>query len=139
MMSPDYYEDKERDGTVLLGDHYEGFECARYLHQLLVRFETFKDLTRHVGDEIVQEVFRRKPCVRTLRYIGCGGNCQEHGCSSVSVFFVKGGLYQSIDFNGATYTISGYRDGKRRIGSAYFEWVLGYASTDNRKEEANHE
>jgi hypothetical protein len=34
-----------------------------------------------------------------------------------------GELYESTDFNGATFTIKGYGDGKKGIGSAYFEWA----------------
>jgi hypothetical protein len=59
--------------------------------------------------------------VRKLKYIGCG--CAETPCPHGDDIFEMGKLYESIDFNGATYTIKGYGDGKKRIGSACFEWV----------------
>lgn len=119
MMATESHNAKDLDGNVL-GDHYEGFEDARHLNEKMVEhFRTFKDLAAYVGDDIVNQAFKIRPCVRLLRYIG------REDCQDSSEYFVKGCLYQSIDFNGATYSILGYRDGKRRIGSAYFEWVKG--------------
>ena len=69
----------------------------------------------------------RRPCRRTLRYIGFDGwpeptrsemNAKGHGN------FVRGEIYHSCDFNGATYSIEGYTDaGGKVIGCAYFKWV----------------
>lgn len=109
-------------GNEIIGDHYEGYESARRLHGMLAQFDSFKDVKAHVGEDVANEAFKRRPCVRTLRYIG-GDEGQETDGPDASDFFVKGRLYTSIDFNGATYSIAGYRDGKRVIGLVYFAWV----------------
>lgn len=108
-------------GNEIIGDHYEGYEAARRLHEMLAQFNSFKEVKAHVGEDLANEAFERKPCVRTLRYIGEEG--LETDGLYASDFFVKGKLYRSIDFNGATYSIAGYQDGKRVIGFAYFEWL----------------
>ncbi|MFC1885582.1 hypothetical protein ACFLZM_00780 [Thermodesulfobacteriota bacterium] len=70
----------------------------------------------HFAPDFLEGLFEPRPCVRKLKYVGCGCNLSDE-------FFEIGKIYESIDFNGATYTLKGYGDGKRRIGSAYFEWV----------------
>lgn len=107
-------------GNEVIGDHYEGYEAARRLHKMMEHFDTFKDVKTLVGEDVASEAFKRKPCVRILRYIA---DEDQEPDGPASEFFVKGKLYRSIDFNGATYSIAGYLDGKRVIGSVYFEWI----------------
>lgn len=109
-------------GKEIIGDHYEGYESARRLHELLQHFDHFRDLKAHIGTDVTHEAFERRPCLRKLRYIGTEPD-REAGSSDAADYFVQGQLYSSIDFNGATYSIAGYQDGERVIGFAYFEWV----------------
>lgn len=111
-------------------DHYEGFEKERKFHMILdqalcdcsvLKARTVKRIIAHIAPEFVDGLFEPRPCVRKLKYIGCG--CEEQVCPHGDEFFKHGEVYESTDFNGATYTIKGYEDGKRRIGSAYFEWI----------------
>lgn len=111
-----------KTGNEITGDHYEGYELARRLHELMQQFDTFKDLKAHVGEDMANEAFKRSPCVRKLRCIGTKPG-READSTDAADYFVKGQLYLSIDFNGATYSIAGYQEGERVIGFAYFEWV----------------
>lgn len=106
----------------IIGDHYEGYESARRMHHLLEQFDSFKELNAHIGGDVARAAFKRRPCVRKLRYLGSEPG-READSSDAAEYFVKGQLYLSIDFNGATYSITGYHDGERVIGFAYFEWV----------------
>jgi hypothetical protein len=111
-------------------DHYEGFEKERKFHMVLgqaacdcplINARTVRRIIAHFDPEFVEEVFKIRPCVRKLKYVGCG--CAEKECSHGDKFFKQGNIYESIDFNGATYTIKGYNEGKSRIGLVYFEWI----------------
>jgi hypothetical protein len=111
-------------------DHYEGFERERkfnlvanqaYCDCPVLKARTVKKIIAHFAPEFLNGLFESRPCVRNLRYIGCG--CEETVCSHGPKFFRLGEIYQLIEFNGATYTITGYDDGNARIGSAYFEWI----------------
>lgn len=62
-----------------------------------------------VDPKISIGLFERRRCKRKLMYIG-----DSHS------FFKKRNVYDSIDFNGGTYSIVGY---DRLIGCAYFEVV----------------
>ena len=64
----------------------------------------------HVVPEFMEGLFEIRPCVRKLKYIGCG--CEEAVCLHGHEFFKMGKIYESIDFSGATYSIKGYGDGK---------------------------
>ena len=113
-------------------DHYDsGFERERQFNLILgqalcdcpvLKARTVKRIIAHVAPKFLDGLFAARPCIRQLAgYIGCG--CAEPDSADTNPFFRIGEIYESIDFNGATYSISGYVDGKRRIGSAYFERV----------------
>ena len=106
-----------------LADHYEGFEKERKFHMILDQAlgdcPTLKDRTvariiAHIDPSFTAGLFEIRPTVRRLKYIGRG--CAEVPCPHCDDFFEMGKLYESIDFNGATYTIKGYKNGKKRIG-----------------------
>lgn len=60
-----------------------------------------------IDPKIQEGLAERRICKRKLQYIG-----------ELDNFFEKGKIYNSIDFNGGTYTIEGY---DRLIGSTYFK------------------
>ena len=112
-------------------DHYEGFEKEERFHQILrralddcptIKARTIKRIIHQVAPDFMEGLFVPRPCVRRLRYVGCGDVCCEfptddtpHGSG-----LVLGQIYWSEFFNGATYKLKG-RDGW--VGSAHFEWV----------------
>jgi len=106
-------------------DHTEGFEKEEKFSEIFylarkdnprLHADTVKMIISHFAPDFLEGLFVRRPCVRKLKYVG-------YGCNLGHEFFEIGKIYESVDFDGATYTIKGYGDGKRRIGSAYFEWV----------------
>jgi hypothetical protein len=116
-------------GAIMEKDHQDGFEKERKFKQILYRAicdcpllksRTVQRIIACVAPEFAEGLFER-PCVRKLRYIGYGSD--EFDCPSEDEFFQIGKVCESIEFNGATYTIQGYRDGESRIGCAYFEWI----------------
>ena len=111
-------------------DHYEELDRERKFNLVAIqaycdcpalKTRTVKKIIAHFAPEFLDGLFESHPCVRTLRYIGCG--CEEAVCSHGPKFFRLDEIYQSVEFNGATYTIRGYDNGNARIGSAYFEWI----------------
>jgi hypothetical protein len=108
-------------------EHYEGFEREETFHLILaqalcecpvLKARTVKRIIAHVAPEFLDGLFEVRPCHRRLRYVGCG--CIEQECPHGDSFFKMGQVYESLDFNGATYGIKGH---DRRIGAAHFEWV----------------
>lgn len=107
-------------------DHQEGFERERRFHVILaqalrdcptIQARTVKRIISHVAPDFLDGLFEARPCRRKLRYVGCG--CEDAVCPHGDEFFRMGGEYESTDFTGATYSISGY--GERRIGFHCFE------------------
>ncbi len=111
--------------------HYVGFEKEEKFHEILrqarsqcsvIMARTIKTIILHVNEEFMDGLFEIRPCVRRLRYVGCG--CIEcefpNKKSPHNSFFKLGEVYESIDYNGGTYSFEGY---ERRIGSAHFEIV----------------
>ena len=101
--------------------HYEGFEKeGRFISILaqavsdcpVVKARIVKSIIAHIDPAFTEDLFAVRPCVRRLRYIGCGS--AESPCPDDSDFFKKGEIYTSIDFNGGTYTIEGYGDADRQ-------------------------
>ncbi len=90
-------EEKINEAFLFLKEHCSSIQKIKILYQLLDK----------VNPSICADLFKRKPCERKLKYIGEDDN-----------FFKKGEIYESITFNGGTYSIKGY---DRLIGSAYFE------------------
>ena len=111
-------------------NHYEGFEEEEKFHMVLgiasrdcpvIMARSVKNIIAHYQPELVERLFEIKKCERRLRYIGCG--CEEKECPHGPGLFEHGKIYESIDFNGATYSIKNYEAGEKRIGFVYFEWV----------------
>jgi hypothetical protein len=112
-------------------DHYEGFEKESKFNIIsgqalcdcpVLKARTVARIIAHIDPTFTEDLFTVRPCIRKLRYIGCG--CAESPCPHhIDHFFKEGKIYTSIDFNGGTYMIEGYGDGRDRIGAAYFEWI----------------
>lgn len=111
--------------------HYEGFEAEEKFHFILkqalcecplLKARTVKKIIYHVAPEFLDTLFNIRPCVRRLRYLGCGNICCEFPTkgSRHDNGLILGQIYESTDFNGATYKLKGYN---RRIGAIYFKWV----------------
>lgn len=114
-------------------NHEEGFENEARYHIVLaqainecptLKSRTVKRIIAHFSPDFTEALLAVRPCVRKLRYIGCfcGEDKDFHG-ESPDEYFKIGDYYESIDFNGATYTIKGYEDEKQRIGYVYFERI----------------
>ena len=113
-----------------LADHYEGFEIERRFNDVLAGARTdcpnlsariVRRIIAHYFPGLTENLFKSRPCVRRLRYLGCG--CEEDPCPHGDDFFAQGEIYESIEFNGASYTIKGFEGGRRRIGLFHFEVV----------------
>lgn len=75
-------------------------------------------VARVVNPELCKDAFERRSCVRRLRYIGREN--LEHDYNGISRPYIYGKIYNSVDFNGATYSIC---ETGMTIGMAYFEVV----------------
>ena len=113
------------------GDHSEGFEKERLFHELLgmtlkkcpnFKASILREIIGAINPEFAKGLFDPRPCVRKLRYIG-HARFEAPPEDDTHEFFEVGKIYESIDFNGATYTIAGYENGESRIGYVYFEWI----------------
>jgi hypothetical protein len=101
--------------------HQDGFEAEEKFHKALwymvERFNGFqtahlKHILRLFDTELVDRLFTRKECIRTLKYIGESNERYTHGR-----------LYQSTTFNGATYQAIDDNGENTGMGRAYFEWI----------------
>lgn len=92
-------EEKLNVAFQFLREHCPAIQKIQILYQLLDK----------VNPNFCIDLFKRRPCERKLKYIG-----------EVNDFFKKRKIYESITFNGGTYTIKGY---DRIIGSAFFEII----------------
>ena len=110
--------------------HYEGFEQEEHYHLILnqalcdcpvIKSRTVRRIITHVKPDFIEGLFERRTCKRLLRYIG--DPCSEIEEDSDDKFFKINEIYESMTFNGATYTIKGYKNGTKVIGSVYFERV----------------
>jgi len=124
----EFEEGTKEHGWVVL--HSRGFEDEEVFGMVL---REYKDLKSHelkeilalIAPELVKDLFKIRPCVRDLKYVG--SKKHAHGNSKQNDFFNLNKIYKSIDYNGGTYTIEGYEDGrKKRIEAAYFEVVRDY-------------
>ena len=121
-----------------IGDHQEGFEKEVKLQEIhtaviettehLYQLRDFMAVAKLINPELCAGAYERRPCRRKLRYIG-GDNWPEPQRSEINAegdpHLVYGGIYYSVDFNGATYSIEGYTsNGKPKfIGFMHFEWL----------------
>ncbi len=112
--------------------HMKGFEKEATLGSMFshpdirgrfVKYRDFMAVAHVINPELCERAFERRPCERTLRYIGFEdfdepARSQEPDAEG----FVRGNQYHSIDCNGATYTI---KETGTVIGMVYFEVVDG--------------
>lgn len=112
-------------------DHYEGFEKEERFHLILrqalddcptIKARTVKRIIHQVAPDFMEGLFAPRPCVRRLRYVGCGDVCCEFPTEETphESVLVLGQVYVSELFNGATYKLKGREDW---IGAAHFERV----------------
>lgn len=101
---------------------------VRNIHKELYMFGAFMDVARIINPKLCEGAFEHRPCRRRLRYIGFDSWPEPHKSERNTeghTYFEYGKIYNSVQFNGATYTIEGYQDGIRNkfIGCTYFEWL----------------
>ncbi|MDD3151158.1 MAG: hypothetical protein PHV68_10060 [Candidatus Gastranaerophilales bacterium] len=108
-------------------NHSDGFEKEEKFFELFVmarqdcptlKTRTFKKILAELNPEFMANLFEIRPCVRKLRY---RDRSREERAIEDRGFFKVGGIYTSVNFTGATYSIEGYGDNK--IGSGYFDIV----------------
>ncbi len=108
-------------------EHMKGFEkeaalanmhCHSQVSSRLYFRNDFMAVARVVNPELCRCTFERRSCVRRLRYIGQENF--EHDYNGRKRPYVYGDIYNSVDFNGATYSI---RETGMITGMAYFEVV----------------
>jgi hypothetical protein len=108
-------------------NHYRGFEKeGRFLRLLEEAARKWPGMPYRVLDEALQHVsdeddgndlFSVRPCVRILRYVR--PDSDETDPAGGADYFIPGSLYESVDFDGGSYAIKGYENG--RVGCACFE------------------
>ena len=112
-------------------EQWEGFEKEERFHLILrralddcptIKARTVKRIIHQVAPDFMEGLFSPRPCVRKLRYVGCGDVCCEFPTEEAphEGNLVLGQVYESEMFNGATYKL---RDRDVWIGAAHFEWV----------------
>lgn len=117
---------------MFFNDHYIGFEKEEYYSKVFAEVRrdcpslkprTFRKIVKAINPDFAAGLSEPRKCVRKLRYVG-GKYFENPVDIEEHDFFKVGNIYTAIDFNGATYTIEGYRNGEEaRIGCAYFEVV----------------
>ncbi|MFH2122051.1 MAG: hypothetical protein ABIJ50_01000 [Pseudomonadota bacterium] len=109
--------------------HMKGYEreaslrkmfCHPNIQKRLVMHGYFLAVVQMINPELYEGAFERRPCERTLRYIGFDEFDEPERSQMTNPNFVRGNLYHSIDFNGATYTI---KETGSVTGMVYFEIV----------------
>jgi hypothetical protein len=109
--------------------HMEGFEKEATLFQMhghpevrnrLYKWRDFMAVSRIINPDLCARAFERRPCVRTLRYIGHDNFDESIRSKEPTGPHVYGNIYSSVDFNGGTYTI---KETGGIMGSAFFEVV----------------
>jgi hypothetical protein len=108
-------------------DHMIGFEKEAALAAMhghpqissrLYYHDDFMAVARVINPDLCLGAFERRSCVRRLRYIG--QEIVEGDTNGRKQHYTYGEIYNSVDFNGATYLI---KETGRIIGMAYFEVV----------------
>lgn len=119
-------------------NQYGGFEKERSFCKILrealaecpeLEIRTICSIIGYVAPNFMRDLFTVRPYVRKLRYVGYKHIGME--VPYLDCHFIQGRIYESIDFNGGTYSIKGYEG--RRIGCAYFEVVIEESATDLRQ------
>lgn len=109
-------------------EHMKGFEKEAALANMhghsqvssrLYFRNDFLAVARIVNPDLCLGAFERRSCVRRLRYIG--QEIVEGDDNGRKQHYKYGEVYNSVDFNGATYLI---KETGRIIGMAYFEVVM---------------
>lgn len=96
----------------------QAFSECRKAHDTF-KAKTLKEALRIVSPEFMEGLFEPRPCIRQLKFIGNDNWEKDAPPDDFHLFFTYGKVYESIDFNGGTYRIMGYDDG--RMGAGYFE------------------
>jgi hypothetical protein len=103
-------------------DHSYGFEKEEIFHQMFEEIssevpcfehEHLERIISEFSPDFIEDLFKHKPCVRNLRYLGDGFDEK----------LIVGKIYKSISFNGAHYVFYVNENETTGLGSAYFEWV----------------
>lgn len=109
--------------------HMEGYEKEDALNEMhrnpevrerLYKWKDFMAVVKVVNPSLCEGAFQRRPCERKLRYIGNDNFEEPFRSEKPTGPYIYGNIYNSIDFNGGTYTIKETGD---VIGAAYFEVV----------------
>lgn len=109
-------------------EHMKGFEKEAALANMhghsqvssrLYFLNDFMAVARVINPELCRGAFERRSCVRRLRYIGHESYEHDHNCRKQN--YIYGEIYNSFDFNGATYSI---KETGMITGMAYFEVVF---------------
>ena len=109
--------------------HMVGFEKEEMLKEMFVhpdvrehihKWKDFLSVAKVINPELTNGAFMRRPCRRTLRYIGHVSFEEPYRSESSDTPYACGNIYHSVDFNGATYTIE---ETGKVIGKTYFEVV----------------
>ena len=117
---------QEMISNVNARSHWNGFRKEEVFLDLLeemgliygnFKFKHLLKIVQTVHPEWVEGLFDEKTCVRKLRYIG--NNRVPVDCDKPE-FFVIDQEYESVTFNGGSYTIKGY---PHHIGCNYFEVI----------------
>ena len=110
--------------------HMIGFEKEELFSQALVECrkthsdfdaETLRVAIQIACLEFVDGLHEVRPCTRKLKFIGYTNWGEDAPEDDFDSFFEIGKIYESVDFNGGTYSIAGH---KNRIGCCYFD-VIG--------------
>jgi hypothetical protein len=108
-------------------EHNEEFERERLFHAALgeamrqcphISAGTVETIIGLVAPEFLEGLFERRPCARKLRYLGRWWTGDWDGLPPA---LEVGRVYESVDFNGATYTVRVDGQRTRQMGRAYFE------------------
>ena len=109
--------------------HMEGFEkeaALREMHgnpkvrELLYQRADFMAVVKVVNPRLYEGAFKRRPCKRTLRYIGYDNFDEPARSEEPTEPYIYGEIYHSLSFNGATYEI---KETGLTTGMVFFEVV----------------
>ena len=110
-----------------IDEHLEGFEREKKLKKIwrevqkfqpaLYMWRDFKKVAEMINPDLCEGAFQHRLCVRKLRYIGHEDPADNNAC------FVLGEIYESIEFNGATYAVINSEGEYEVIGCIYFEVI----------------
>jgi len=112
-------------------DHCYGFEKELKFQDILsqaqydspyIKARTVKLIIERVAPEFTEGLFEQRPCVRKLKYAGCGDICCEFPVQDCPHHdgLTPGKIYTSKTYNGAMYFLDGF---EIPFGAIFFEIV----------------